>query len=163
MVTAAKTGRPSMNELAEMLRAIQEKEKTQEKLVKQFQRLVQRGGFAAANDFPYPMASYQQDGTLVYVNQCFSKETGISAADLSSGNHNILNRITDENLPLLDAVEQVFMAKKTSLSKLSDPMEIFISEKAKRKSISSPYQNALLFPLTKPDGKVSIGAVIFME
>lgn len=61
-VMEGKTVRESVKELTETLKAVQEKEKAQEKLVKQFQRLIQKRGFAAMDDFPYPTAAYQQDG-----------------------------------------------------------------------------------------------------
>ncbi|MFT9078496.1 hypothetical protein [Ethanoligenens sp.] len=160
---AAKIGSPSIDELVEMVRAIQEKEKAQETLIDHIGRLVREDGFPVLDDFPYPTAAYRQDGTLTYVNHAFSQETGVYAADLISGSHNILGRITDDNLPLLDAVEQVFQEKETFLARLSDPLDIFVSEKAGRRSSSSQYQRALLFPIGTDTGHVSIGVVIFME
>lgn len=163
MVRGTKTGRLSMDEFAEMLVTIQKAEKTQKDLVNKLQRFVGEDGFSVLEDFPDPMAVYRQDGILTYVNHVFSEETGVFAADLLSGSHNILGRITNANLPLLDAVEQVFLAKGTFLPKLSDLLDIFISEKASRGNTSSRYQSAFLFPLVLRKGKVSLGAVIFME
>jgi len=160
---ATKTGHLSMTELTEMLKAVQEKEKAQDQLVRRFQKLVCEEGVSAIANFPYPMAVYQQDGTLTYVNCALSLGTGLFTSDLPSGSHNILNRITDANFPLLDAVEQVFMEKTTFLWGLSDPLDIFISENTSGITASSQYQSAILFPMTMQAGKVSQGAVIFMK
>lgn len=88
-VTAAKTGCLSMKELTGMVKAMQEKEKAQEKLIYYLQQLIQQEGLSVLDDFPYPAVAYQEDGTLTYGNRAFSLETGVLPADLLSGRQSV--------------------------------------------------------------------------
>lgn len=152
-------------DLAEMLKTLQGKEKIQEHLVKKFQKLIRNKGFSSPviNDFLYPMAIFEQDGELVYVNRVLSDETGLYAINLSQSRHSLLNRITDANLPILDAVENVFIRKTTFLTGLSDSMELFMSDRTGKKISPSEYHEAVFFPLTQDEGQTTQGAVIFIK
>jgi PAS domain-containing protein len=150
-------------DLVETLKSIQGKEEMQDCMVKKFQELIRNKGesYAVINDFPYPMAIFEQDGDLVYVNRALSAITGLYTAELSLGKHSILNRITDANLPILDATENVFRSKTTFLTDLSDPLELFMS--AGTNSRTSEYREAIFFPIREDEGKTTQGAVIFMK
>jgi hypothetical protein len=139
-----------LGELAEMLKTLQEKEKIQDHMVRKFQKLIRNksSSFSVIEGFPYPMAIFEQDGDLVFVNSALSEETGLYATYLSQSKHSLLNRITDANLQILDAVENVFMGKTTFLTGLSDPMELFTSDRTNKKILSSEYREAVLFPIT---------------
>lgn len=152
-----------LEDIAEMLKALQGKEKIQEHMVRKFQKLIRNKGFSFSviEGFPYPMAIFEQDGDLLYVNSALSEETGLYAADLSQNKHSILNRITDANLQILDATENVFMGKTTFLTELSDPMELFMSQRTGRQT--SEYREAVFFPITKDEDQVTQGVVIFMK
>ena len=99
----------------------------------------------------------------MFVNSALSDETGLCAADLSKSKHSLFNRITDANLQILDAAENVFTGKTTFLTGLSDPLDIFMSDRIGRKKLSSEYKGAVFFPITADEGKTSKGAVIFMK
>lgn len=160
-----KASKQPLEDLTEMLKTLQGKERIQERLVKKFQKLIRDKGLSSPviKDFPYPMAIFEQDGDLVYVNSALSEETGLYAAYLSQSKRSLLNRITDANLPILDAVENVFIGKTTFLTGLSDPMELFMSDRAGKKTSSSEYHEALFFPITADEGQTTQGAVIFMK
>ena len=158
-----KTRKQPLKELSEMLEALQEKEKIQDSMVKKFQKHTRSQGLSSfvIKNFPYPMAVFEQDGDLVYVNRALSAITGLYTAELSLGKHSILNRITDANLPILDATENVFRSKTTFLTDLSDPLELFMS--AGTNSRTSEYREAIFFPIREDEGKTTQGAVIFMK
>lgn len=162
---AGKQREQSFEELIELFTALQEKAKTQNLLVRKFQRLIRDAGLysTVAACFPYPMAAFRQDGALVFLNNALSEETGLTVADLSTGKHNIINRITDPNYKILDAVDNVFMGETTFLSDLSDPLDMFISERSGQKTLSSDYRCAVLFPLIEDAGKITHGAAIFLK
>lgn len=160
-----KSGKHPLEDLTEMLKTLQGKEKIQDCMVRKFQKLIRNKGWSSPviNDFPYPMAIFEQDGELVYVNRVLSDETGLYAINLSQSKYSLLNRITDANLPILDAVENVFMGKTTFLTGLPDSMDIFMSDRTGKKASSSEYHEAIFFPITGDEGKTTQGAVIFMK
>lgn len=154
-----------LEELTEMFKTLQEKEKIQDCLIRNFQKLIRNEGLSSSviMSFPYPLAVFWQNGDLVFVNSAFSKETELYAVDLSENKHSILNRITDANFRILNAVENVFMGETTFLTGLSDPLAIFISEKSSKIKSSSNYQDAVFFPIIEDSGQTTHGAVIFMK
>lgn len=160
-----KASKQPLEDLTEMLKTLQGKERIQEHLVRKFQKLIHNKGWSSPviNDFPYPMAIFEQDGELVYVNRALSDETGLYVINLSQSKHSLLNRITDANLPILDAAENVFMGKTTFLTGLSNPMELFMRDKTGKKTSSSEYHEAVFFPITGDKGQTTQGAVIFMK
>lgn len=164
-VMEKQSGQQPLEGLIEMLETLQGKAKIQDRMVREFQKLIRNKGFSFSviKNFPYPMAVFEKDGDLVYVNSALSEETGLCAADLSQSKHSLLNRITDVDLPILDAVENVFMGKTTFLADLSDPMELFMSDRADEKIASSEYHEAVFFPITGDEGQTTQGAVIFIK
>lgn len=154
-----------LEDITEMLKTLQGKEKIQDRIVRKFQKLIRNGGLSSSviKDFPYPMVIFEQDGELVYVNKALSDETGLYTINLSQSKHSLSNRITDANLPILDAVENVFMGKTTFLTGLSDSMDIFMSDRTGKKASSSIYPEAIFFPINGDEGKTTQGAVIFMK
>jgi len=160
-----KTGKHPIEELDDMLRTLQEKEIIQNCMVQKFQKLFREKGppSSVIRNFPYPIAVFDQDGDLVFVNSALSDETGLYTTDLSRSKHSIFNRITDENLRILDAVENVFMDKTTFLADLSDPLDIFMNDNSGEKISSSEYREAFFLPVVKDKGQTTLGAVIFMK
>ena len=154
-----------LEELTEMIKTLQGKEIIQARMVRKFQKLIRNKGWSCPviDDFPYPIAIFEQDGELVYVNRTLSDKTGLYAINLSQSKYSLLNRITDANLPILDAVKNVFMGKTTFLTGLSDSMDIFMSDRTGKKASSSEYHEAIFFPITGDEGKTIQGAVIFMK
>jgi hypothetical protein len=160
-----KTMTQPLEELTEMLNALREKEKIQDSMIREFQELIRNEGLSSPviTSFPYPLAVFWQNGDLALVNSAFSKETGLCAADLQEGKHSILNRITDENFRILDAVENVFAGETAFLTGLSDPLAMFLSEMSSKKKSSINYKSAVFFPIMEDAGRIARGVVIFTE
>lgn len=154
-----------LKELTQLLEELHAKGKIRHRIVCGFQNLIREEGLSSKNItyFPYPMAIFCRDGYLAAVNLTISKETGLTANDLLITGHNILNRITNANLPILDAVEEVFKGKTMFLSNLYEPLNIFIRDITHMKKSASRYQNAIFFPIAEAAGKASHGAAIFMQ
>ena len=160
-----KAGEQTLEELVEALKVLQEKEKLQDNVVNKFRNLIMDQGLSSPiiQDFPHPMAFFLQDGDLVLVNSAFSKETGLYSADLTKSKHSMLNRITDANFRIIDAVENVFMGETTSLTGLSDPLGMYISESSNKRRSFMNYKSALFFPVIEVASQTTHGAVIFIK
>ncbi len=155
-------------ELIKTLKTLRRKEMILDSVEQKFQKLILNEGLFShtIKDFPYPMTVFRQDEVLVFVNNVLSEETGLYIADLSKSKHNILNRITDSNFEILDAVEDVFMRETTFLNDLSYPLAMFICERSSKrisKKISaSKYQSAIFFPIIEDADQITHGAAVFM-
>lgn len=160
-----KSSNQSLEDLTEMLKTLRGKEKIQDCMVRKFQKLIRNEGLTSpvVKDFPYPMVIFEQDGELIYVNRTLSDETGLYAINVSQSKHSLINCITDANISILDAVENVFLGKTTFLTGLSDPMEIFMSDRTGKKALSSKFHKAVYFPITQDEEKTTQGAVVFMK
>ena len=160
-----KAGEQTLEELVEVLKALQEKEKLQCNVVHKFRSLIVAQGLSSPiiKDFPHPMASFSQNGDLVFVNSAFSRETGLYSADLTKSKHSMLNRITDANFRILDAVENVFMGETTFLTGMSDPLAMFFTESSNKRRSFINYKDAIFFPVIEVAGQTTHGAVIFIE
>lgn len=160
-----KAGEQTLGELVEALKALQEKEKLQDNVVHKFRNLIVAQGLSSPiiKDFPHPMAIFLQNGDLVFVNSAFSKETGLYPADLTKSKHSMLNRITDANFRILDAVENVFMGETTFLTGLSDPLGMFVSESSTKRRSFINYKCAIFFPGIEVASQATHGAVIFIK
>lgn len=164
-MTGKKAREQPLEELIETLKTLRKEEKLQDCVVQKIQNLIQNEGLFsdAIKDFQYPMAVFRQDGALVLVNNVLSEETGLCIGDLSKSKNSILNRITDPNFQILDAVEDVFMGETTFLNGLADPLAMFISERSSKKISASNYQSAIFFPIIEDAGQITHGAAIFMK
>ena len=91
------------------------------------------------------------------------KLADIAAIAQITKKHNILNRITDPNFQVLDAVEDVFSGKTSFLIRLSDPLAMFLQENSSKQLDSETYQSALFLPIAEDGSQVTHGAVIFMK
>lgn len=160
-----KAGEQTLEALVEALKALQEKEKLKDNVVHKFRSLIVDQGLSSPiiKDFPHPMAFFSQNGDLVFVNSAFSRETGLYSSDLTKCKHSMLNRITDANFRILDAVENVFMGETTSLTGLSDPLGMFISESSTKRRSFINYKDAIIFPVIEVAGQTTHGAVIFFK
>lgn len=69
-----------IEELTKMLKTLHKKEKIQSQMIKKFCKLMYNDGFHSTilNDFSYPLAVFEQNGDLVFVNNALSLETGLN-------------------------------------------------------------------------------------
>ncbi len=109
------------------------------------------------------MAVFGQNGTILFVSNALTEETGLYITESSAKKHNILNRITDLNFHILDAVEDVFSGKTSFLTNLFDPLAMFIRESSNKQADCSKYQSAIFFPIAEYGDQITHGAVIFIK
>lgn len=154
-----------IEELVEPLKTLRNEKNVQDMVVRQFQALILEEGLFSQTirEFIYPMAVFRQDGTILFVNNALIEETGLYIPESSIKKHNILNRITDSNFQILDAVEDVFSEKTSFLMNLFDPLAMFIRESSSKQADCSKYQSAIFFPIAEDEGQITHGAVIFIK
>ncbi len=150
--------------LLEPLNALRKEKNAQDIVVRRFQALIQAEGWFSQTikDFPYPVAVFRKDGTILFVSSTLTEETGLYIGESPAKRYNILNRITDSNFQILDAAEDVFSGKTSFLVNLFDPLAMFIGESSGKKTDCSKYQSAIFFPIAEEDGQITYGTVIFI-
>lgn len=160
-----RTKKQCIEELVEPLNTLRKEKDVQDMVVHRFQALfLEEGVFSPTiQEFPCPVAVFQPDGMIVTVNNTLTEETGLCISRLTTKKHNILNRITDPNFQVLDAVEDVFSGKTSFLTRLSDPLAMFLQENSSKQLGSETYQSALFLPIAEDGSQVTHGAVIFMK
>ena len=160
-----KTKEQSVEALVEPLNALRKEKNVQDMVVRRFQALIQEEGLFSQTirEFIYPMAVFRQDGTILFVSNTLTEETGLYIVESSAKKYNILDRITDSNYQILDAAEDVFSGKTSFLMNLFDPLAMFIVESSSKKADCSKYQSAIFFPIAEDGGQITHGAVIFIK
>lgn len=162
---AKKTIEQSIEALVEPLNALRKEKNMQDMLVRRFQELFFEEGLFSKTirEFPYPIVVFQPDGMIVTVSNTLTEETGLCISQSTAKKHNILNRITDQNFQILDAVEDIFAGKSSFLTKLNDPLAMFLQESSSKQVDLETYQSAVFFPIAEYENRVTHGAVIFMK
>lgn len=160
-----KTKEQSIEALVEPLNTLRKEKHVQDMVVGRFQELILEEGLFSQTirEFIYPMAVFRQDGTIVFVSNALTEETGLYITESCVKMHNILNRITDSNFQILDAVEDVFSGKTSFLTNLFDPLAMFIRESSSKQADCSKHQSAIFFPIAEDGGQITHGAVIFIK
>ena len=160
-----KTKNQCIDALVELLNALRKEKNVQDMLVQRFQELFFKEGLFSRTirEFPYPIVVFQPDGVIVAVSNTLTEETGLCISQSTAKKHNILNRITDPNFQILDAVEDVFSGKCSFLTKLNDPLAMFLQESSSKQVDLETYQSAVFFPIAEDENRVAHGAVIFMK
>lgn len=158
-----KTKKQLLKELLEVQKMLEEKTETQGHMIRKFQMLIANEGlFSQVIDFfPYPIAIFTQQYTLVMVNKAFVSETKMRFTNLEKEDVRILQyKINDTQLAV--AVMKVFAGGTFFLEGLKDPFSMF-SEIA-RQSIPQPdrFSKAAIFPVPADDAKITHGVIVFM-
>lgn len=113
------------------------------------------------DNLPFPMALFKKSGELCMANRLLVDEAGIMVEDISAGKINVLNRITDKNYPVLEAVEDTFRGKTTLLRKLVYPLAMFCRDD--NRVVSNAYKSAIFFPVANVGGQITTGVVMLMK
>ncbi len=135
----------------------------QERFIISFQLLAREdGGIVALIDgLPCPLAVFERDGVLCMANQALLKETDLQLDEIAAGKISLLDRVTNENVGILEAVEHVFSGRTTYLKQLSHPLELFCRKESH--AVTSILRNALLFPLPDSEGRIELGVIMLMR
>lgn len=158
-----KTKEQLLKELIEMQKQIEQKVEDQDRFINRFQLLIQHEGLFSQviDNFPYPIAVFGSNGVLSIANKALLNKAKLSASDVTERRINLLNRITNENYPVFEAVEHIFLGETTVLKNLVDPLSLF----SKGDSCAAPsnFQSAVFFPIVESGGKITCGAVMLMN
>lgn len=158
-----KTKEQLLKELIEMQKQIEQKVEDQERFINRFQILIQNEGLFSQviDNFPFPIAIFEQSGVLTIANKTLLSKAKLSASDVTEHRINLLNRITNENYPVFEAVEDIFLGETTVLKNLVDPISLF----SRDDSCVAPsnFQSTVFFPVVKSGRKITHGAVMFIK
>lgn len=150
-------------ELVSMQRDIENKLVVQGKFIKQVQSLMRNENdhLSVINHFPCPVAIFVRGGVIHKANHTLIEKTDLSIDEIPTGKIGFLDRITNENFALAEAVEGVFYGKTALLSRLSSPLELFC--KSWSYQVLDDCYSALLFPLPDREGQIPFGIVMLMK
>lgn len=120
--------------------------------------LLQNGSLFSqvVENLPFPVALFERSGSVVLANRMLQRQAGISEDDIRHGKVNLLDRVTDENCGVFEAVEDVFLGDATVVRRLVSPLSLFAKNASG--ADTDPYRTAVFFPV--PDKAGSHGAVM---
>lgn len=159
---SGKTKEDLLHELIRTQKDIEKRVEAQERFIRGFQLLVQREGLfsQAIDNLPFPVAIFGQSGVVRMANGILMKQAKIGTNELSQGKINLLDRVTDENYAVFEAVEGAFWGNTTMVKDLMFPLTLF------RRDTSGegpdPYHTAVFFPVPGSGG-IQYGAVMLMK
>lgn len=152
-----------LEELSAVQKMLEEKTETQGHMIRKFQMLIANEGlFSQIIDFfPYPIAIFTPQYTLVMVNKAFAAETKTRFMNLEKGAVRILQYKID-NVQLAAAVTQVFNGDTFFLEELKNPFSMFSG--ITRQSAPPPdcFNKAIIFPVPADDAEITHGVIVFM-
>lgn len=150
-------------ELVSMQKDIENELVVQAKFIKQVQSLMENESdhLPVINHFPCPVAVFARGGVIHKANRKLLEKTDLSIAGMPAGNISFLDRITNEDFALAEAVAGVFYGKTALLSRLSYPLELFC--KSWSYEVLDDCHSALLFPLPDRKGHIPFGIVMLMK
>lgn len=151
------------SELSSMQKDIENELVAQARFIKQVQCLMQNESdqLSVINHFPCPVAVFARGGVIHKANRTLLEKTDLSTDEMSTEKISFLNRITNENFALVEAVEGVFYGKIALLSRLSYPLELFC--KSLNYEVLDDFHSALLFPILDGEGRIPFGVVMLMK
>ncbi len=150
-------------ELISMQKDIENELVVQAKFIRQVQFLMQNESdhLSVIDQFQCPVAVFARGGVIHKANRTLIEKTDLRIDKIPTGKLSFLDRITNENFALAEAVEGVFYGKTVLLSRLSYPLELFC--KSWSYQVPDDYHSVLLFPLTDSEGRIPFGIVMLMK
>jgi len=150
-------------ELISMQRDIEDKLVVQARFIRQVQSLMQnaRNHLSVIDQFPCPVAVFAKGGVIHKANRTLIEKTDMRMHEIPTGKISFLDRITNENFALAEAVEGVFYGKTALLSHLSYPLELFCKNWSYQ--VLDDCHSALLFPIPDSEGRIPFGIVMLMK
>lgn len=152
-----------LEELSAVQKMLEEETETQGHMIRKFQILIANEGlFSQIIDFfPYPIAIFTPQYTLVMVNKAFAAEAKTQFVNLEKGAVRILQYKID-NVQLAAAVKQVFDGATFFLEEVKNPFSMFSG--ITRQSVPQPdcFNKAIIFPVPADDAEITHGVIMFM-
>ena len=151
------------DELSEVQNMLEERTGNQGQMIREFQMLIaKKGVFSQIIDFfPYPIAIFTPQYTLVMVNKAFEAKTRTRFMNLEKGAAHILQyKINDTQLAA--AVTKVFSGDTFFLEDLKNPFSMFSGITRQSELQSDHFNKAVVFPVPADDAKITHGVIMFM-
>jgi hypothetical protein len=158
-----KTKEQLLAELSAVQKMLEEKTQIQGHMIRKFQMLIANEGlFAQIIDFfPYPLAIFTSQYTLVMVNKAFTAETKVNFKNLEKeAAHIFPHKIDDPRLAA--AILQVFAGGTFFLENLKKPFVMFAGVTQKGTSQPGRFRKAVVFPVLADDAAITHGVIVFM-
>ena len=158
-----KTKEQLLEELAEVQKMLEERTATQGQMIKRFQMLMANEGLIIQiiDFFPYPMAIFTSQYSLVMVNKAFTKETKMQFMNLENGCVRVLKHKIDD-AQLIAAVTRVFTGEISFLEDLKNPFSMFSAISENSAPQPDRFNKAVIFPVTAVEAKITHGVIVFM-
>ncbi len=152
-----------LEELSEAQKMLEKKTEIHGRMIKKLQMLIANEGlFSQIIDyFPYPIAIFSPQYTLVMVNKAFAEETKMWPVNLEKGAVRLLQYRTD-NMQLAAAVRQVFSGSTSFLEDIKYPFTMFSGIPQCRDLQSDRFSRAVIFPVPADDVKIDHAVIVFM-
>lgn len=159
----SRTKEQLLADLMRMQKDIEERLEAQAGFISQFYMLIQNHGlFSQAIDgLPFPVAIFEQNGVVQIANKALMRQANIRANDVEEQKIKLLNRVTDENYEVFEAVEDVFVGETTVVKNLVFPLELFCRDELQ--ADQDAYHSAIFFPIPDSGGQIRFGAVVLMN
>jgi len=153
-----------LEELFEVRGVLEKRAEIQGQMIKKFQLLIENEGlFSQIIDFfPYPVAIFTPEYTLVMVNKAFETEAKMRFINPGKRAARILkHKISD--LQLASALNRVFSGETFFLEDLKDPFSMFSGIANQSVPETGRFNRAVIFPVPADSGsEISHGVIAFM-
>lgn len=109
---------------------------------------------------PFPVAAFDRDGVVRVASRALLRLAKRTASETAAGKINLLNRVTDENYALFEAVRNVFFGEACAVG-LVRPLSLFV----RGDGVISPdrYTRAVFCPVSEEDGRFVCGVLTLYE
>jgi len=111
--------------------------------------------------FPYPIAIFTPQYTLVMVNKAFAEAAKMRLMNPEKGTVRILQYKIDDTR-LAEAVKRVFAGDTFFLEDLKNPFSMFSGITRKSSLQSDQFNKAVIFPVAAGDAEITYGVIVFM-
>jgi len=158
-----KTKEQLLKELSEVQKMLEERTETQGQMIKRFQTLIENEGLFSQiiNFFPYPLAIFTPQYTVVMVNKALAEDTKTRVMYPEKGAIRILqHKIND--MRLAAAITGVFAGNTFFLEDLKNPFSMFSGITQQRAAEPDRFNRSVIFPVPADDAKITHGVIVFM-
>ncbi len=158
-----KTKEQLLEELSEVQKMLEKRTETQGQMIRKFQLLMANDGlFSQIIDFfPYPIAIFTPQYTVVMVNKAFAAETKTRVMYPEKGAARILqHKIND--MRLATAITGVFAGNTFFLEDLKNPFSMFSGITQQRAAEPDRFNRVVIFPVPADDAEITHGVIVFM-
>ena len=110
---------------------------------------------------PCPVAFFGRYGDVIKANRALLRLAKRKSSEVSAGTVNFLNRVTDENYAVFEAVEDVFCGKARVAEGLVYPLSLFAREDGCPGN--DRYNGAVFCPVIGDDGVIEVGVMALIS